>query len=151
MEATLWRVGVMLLYKVAGEQKITLRDPKQWRKIANEVTGSQMHSKKRFTYVSTRDRHAPTSEIDQLVDAYGRMETEPVANENSETIEQRRVARLMNKPFSYTRRFVRQFQALPANVYIGLNSLQKFQEFWTVSNRPEIAKNRLEKGPYGFF
>jgi hypothetical protein len=27
-------------------------------------------------------------------------------------------------------------------------SLQKFQDFWTVS---EIAKNRLEKGPDGFF
>jgi len=30
-------------------------------------------------------------------------------------------------------------------------ALQKILEFWTVSNRPEIAKNCLEKGPDGFF
>jgi hypothetical protein len=38
------------------------------------------------------------------------------------------------------------------DVYLmPLVTLQKFLEFWTVSNCPEIAKNRLEKGPGGFF
>jgi hypothetical protein len=39
----------------------------------------------------------------------------------------------------------------PSPVSLFLITLQKFQEFWTVSNHLEIAKNRLEKGPDGFF
>jgi len=30
-------------------------------------------------------------------------------------------------------------------------ALLKIWQFWTVSNRPKITKNRLEKGPDGFF
>jgi hypothetical protein len=37
---------------------------------------------------------------------------------------------------------------------VGLSifdTLQKNQEFWTVSNRPEIGKNSLQNGPNDFF
>jgi hypothetical protein len=27
----------------------------------------------------------------------------------------------------------------------------KNQKFWMVTNRPEIEKNRMENGPYGFY
>jgi hypothetical protein len=33
----------------------------------------------------------------------------------------------------------------------ALRALQKKRDFWMVLNRPEIRKNRLEKGPDDFF
>jgi hypothetical protein len=39
----------------------------------------------------------------------------------------------------------------PINYQPLSTSLQKKWDFWTVLNRPEIGKNRLKKGPDGFF